>query len=108
MTSISARLFEYLDHRRRFGADMTSAGLVLKPFAAFADAEGAEWITTELFLRRKDTFGSASQQFSIVQPFDFPVPLIMSCWIRPVSRRAEPRELPSLPGWCAGWDCLRR
>ncbi len=59
MTSISARLCEYLDHRRRFGADMTAAGLVLKPFAAFADAEGAEWITTELFLRWKDTFGSA-------------------------------------------------
>lgn len=59
MTSISARLSEYLDHRRRFGADMTAVGLALKPFAAFADAEGAEWITTELFLRWKDTFGSA-------------------------------------------------
>ena len=59
MTSISARLSEYLDHRRRFGADMTAVGLDLKPFAAFADAEGAEWITTELFLRWKETFGSA-------------------------------------------------
>ena len=42
MTSLSARLSEYLDHRRRFGADMTSVGLVLKPFVNFADAEGAE------------------------------------------------------------------
>ena len=59
MTSLSARLSEYLDHRRRFGADMTSVGLVLKPFVNFADAEGAEWITTELFLRWKAAFGSA-------------------------------------------------
>ena len=59
MTSLSARLSEYLDHRRRFGADMTSVGLILKPFAAFADSEGAERVTTELFLRWKGTFGSA-------------------------------------------------
>ena len=59
MTSLSARLSEYLDHRRRFGADMTSVGRVLKPFVNFADAEGAEWITTELFLRWKAAFGSA-------------------------------------------------
>ena len=39
MTSLSARLSEYLDHRRRFGADMTSVGRVLKPFVNFADAE---------------------------------------------------------------------
>ena len=57
MTSISTRLSEYLDHRRRFGADMTSVGLVLKPFAAFADAEGAEWITTELFLPESGPHG---------------------------------------------------
>ena len=59
MTPISTRLSGYLGHRRRFGADMTSAGLILKPFAAFADAEDAEWITTEPFLLWKDTFGPA-------------------------------------------------
>ncbi len=41
MTSLSTRLSEYLDHCRRFGASMTSVNHVLKPFSAFADAEGA-------------------------------------------------------------------
>ena len=59
MTAISVRFTEYLDHRRRFGADMTSVGLTLKPFVDFAEDEGAEWVTTELFLRWKATFGSA-------------------------------------------------
>ena len=59
MTSLSTRLSEYLDHRRRFGADMSSGGKVLKPFVAFADAEGAERVTTGLFLRWKAAFGSA-------------------------------------------------
>ena len=59
MTSLSTLLSEYLDHRRRFGADMASAGESLEPFVAFADAEGAERITTDLFLRWKAAFGSA-------------------------------------------------
>lgn len=59
MTSLSTLLSEYLDHRRRFGADMASVGKVLKPFVAFADAEGVERVTTDLFLRWKAAFGSA-------------------------------------------------
>ena len=59
MTPLSDRLCAYLDHRRRFGADMTSAGSMLKPFVDFAEEEGAEWVTTDLFLRWKATFGSA-------------------------------------------------
>ena len=86
MTSISTRLSEYLDHRRRFGADMTGVGLVLKPFAAFADAEGAEWITTELFLRWKETFGSASSntwagRLCIVRSF--------ASWLHGIDERCE-------------------
>ena len=59
MTSLSTLLSEYLDHRRRFGAGTASASETLKPFVAFADAEGAERITTDLFLRWKAAFGSA-------------------------------------------------
>ncbi len=59
MTSLSTLLSEYLDHRRRFGADMASVGKVLKPFVAFADAEGVERVTTDLFLRWRAAFGSA-------------------------------------------------
>ena len=59
MIPISVRFAEYLDHRRRFGADMRSSAVVLKPFVDFADAEGAERVTTDLFLRWKAAFGSA-------------------------------------------------
>ena len=59
MTSLSTLLSEYLDHRRRFGADMAAASETLEPFVAFADAEGVERVTTDLFLRWKAAFGSA-------------------------------------------------
>ena len=86
MMSISVRFSEYLDHRRRFGADMTSAGLILKPFVDFADAEGAEWITTELFLRWKETFGTAgsntwSTRLCIVRGF--------ARWLQGIDERHE-------------------
>ena len=59
MTSITDRFTEYLAHRRRFGADPASLERALKPFVTFADTRQAEWITTELFLQWKATFGSA-------------------------------------------------
>ena len=38
MTSLTDRFTEYLDHRRRFGADPASLELALKPFVTYADA----------------------------------------------------------------------
>ena len=54
MTTLSDRLVEYLDHRRRFGyRRIGTTAAVLRRFAAFADDFfGAESITTELFLPR--------------------------------------------------------
>ena len=92
MTPLSVRLGEYLDHRRRFGADMTSAGLMLKPFVDFAEEEGAEWVTTDLFLRWKETFGSAgpntwATRLCVVRSF--------AVWLRGLDDRHEvpPRGL---------------
>ncbi len=92
MTPLSDQLCAYLDHRRRFGADMTSVGLVLKPFVAFAEEEGAEWVTTDLFLRWKDTFGSAgsntwSTRLSVLRCF--------AVWLQGLDDRHEvpPRGL---------------
>ena len=59
MTSFAALLDQYLVERRRYGADLASSGLILRPFVAFADAEEDERITTDLFLRWKDRFGAA-------------------------------------------------
>ena len=92
MTPLSVRLGAYLDHRRRFGADMTSAGLMLKPFVDFAEEEGAEWVTTDLFLRWKETFGSAgpntwATRLCVVRGF--------AVWLRGLDDRHEvpPRGL---------------
>lgn len=60
MTVLSQRLDEYLSVRRSLGHTLSFAGRVLRGFAAFADREGADHITIDLFLRWKDAFGSAS------------------------------------------------
>ena len=92
MIPISVRFAEYLDHRRRFGADMTSSAMVLKPFVDFADAEGAERVTTDLFLRWKAAFGSAgpntwARRLSAVRSF--------ATWLQGIDGRHEvpPRGL---------------
>ena len=59
MTSFTDRLEQYLAFRRRYGGDWTVAAQNLRPFVVFADAEGAGWITVDLFLKWKDRFGSA-------------------------------------------------
>ncbi len=60
MISLSNRLQQYLVIRRRCGHDLTASARELRPFVTFADAEGAAWITVDLFLRWKERFGSAS------------------------------------------------
>ncbi len=59
MTTFMHRLEHYVAYRRRYGIDGTAIEVILRPFAAFADAEGAEWITVELFLQWKARFGTA-------------------------------------------------
>ena len=61
MTTLSARLVEYLDHRHRFGyRSVGTTAAVLRRFATFADDFGAESITTELFLEWRKQFEAPS------------------------------------------------
>jgi integrase/recombinase XerD len=60
MTTLSQRLDDYLAVRRSLGYDLSFSGRVLRGFAAFADREGADHITVDLFLRWKDAFGAAN------------------------------------------------
>jgi integrase/recombinase XerD len=60
MTALSQRLNEYLSVRRSLGYDLSFAARVLRGFAAFADQEGTEYITVDLFLRWKDAFGATN------------------------------------------------
>ncbi len=61
MTFLADRLDQYIIERHRYGGDWTSQVKQVRPFVTFADNEGAEWVTTGLFLRWKERFGSASQ-----------------------------------------------
>ena len=95
MTPLSDRLCASLDHRRRFGADMTSAGSMLKPFVDFAEEEGAEWVTTDLFLRCKETFGSAgpntwATRLCVVRSF--------AVWLQGLDNRHEIPPKGLIPG----------
>lgn len=60
MTTLSQRLDDYLTVRRSLGYDLSFSGRVLRGFAAFADREGADHITVDLFLRWKGAFGAAN------------------------------------------------
>jgi integrase len=61
MTVLSQRLDENLSVRRGLGYNFSFAGRVLRGFAAFADREGTDHITIDLFLRWKDAFARVSQ-----------------------------------------------
>lgn len=60
MSSLTDRLEQYLAIRRSFGADLSFHERVMRRFTQFADAEATDYITTDLFLRWKEHFGSAN------------------------------------------------
>lgn len=86
MISLSERLDQYLAERRSHGGNWTSQARKVRPFAIFADSEDAEWITTALFLRWKERYGSASQalwagRLSAVRVF--------ATWLQGIDPRTE-------------------
>ena len=60
MTPLTVRLKQYIAIRRSLGFDLSFAERVLRKFAEFADREGADHITVDLFLRWKEHYGSAN------------------------------------------------
>lgn len=60
MTTFIEHLEEYIAERRHYGGDWSVVQWNLRPLAAFADAEGAEWITVDLILRCKEQYLPAS------------------------------------------------
>ncbi len=55
-------LDRYLTVRRSLGYKLGTAERILRRFIEFADAEGATYVTTDLFLRWQDAFGEAGRQ----------------------------------------------
>ena len=84
--TLTDRLNQYITVRRRYGGNWASCALKVRPFAAFADAEGAEWITVDLFLRWRKQFGTAgaaswSVRLSAVRTF--------AAWLQGIDPRTE-------------------
>lgn len=129
MTTLSQRLDEYIAVRRSLGFDLSFEERVLKVFTRFADEEGADHMTVDLFLRWKAAFGTANKntwghRLGMVRAFArwlkghdertevLPPGLIPLKWQRPrpyiysdeevasfVSRAAKLRSRYGLRGW---------
>src|ERR1700704_775722 len=62
MSPLAEHLECYLAIRRGLGFQLGTAARILRRFVTFAGTQGADHITTALFLKWKDTFGQASRQ----------------------------------------------
>jgi len=60
MITLTDHLQQYIVIRRSFGYRLITPERVLRRFTEFADAQGISHVTSDLFLRWKDEFGSAN------------------------------------------------
>jgi integrase/recombinase XerD len=86
MSTLTERLEDYLAVRRSLGFDLSFSARVLRRFTAFADREGIDHITVDLFLRWKAVFGKAdnntwSTRLGMVRVF--------ARWLQAHDRRTE-------------------
>lgn len=92
MNILSTELERYISMRRGLGFTLTSQAPVLRKFVAFAESEGVDYVTTDLFLRWRAAYGSAnndtwSNRFVAVR--------IFAQWVQGIDPRNEipPRGL---------------
>jgi integrase/recombinase XerD len=62
MSTLSRELDRYLTIRRSLGYDLDTTERILRRFTAFAEQEGADLISTDLFLRWQEAFGRANRE----------------------------------------------
>ena len=95
MTSFTESLDQCLAERRLYGGNWISQARLVRPFAAFADSQGAERITTELFLHWKEGFGSAGRSTWTVR---LAAVRVFATWLRGTGPRTEVPPLGLVPG----------
>ncbi|MGA2443252.1 MAG: integrase, partial [Tepidisphaeraceae bacterium] len=61
MSTLSRELNRYLTIRRSLGYLLRADERILRKLVAFAEQQGADYISTDLFLRWQKTFGSANR-----------------------------------------------
>ena len=95
MSTLTQRLDDYLVVRRSLGFDLSFSARVLRRFTAFADREGTNHITVDLFLRWKAAFGKAdnntwSARLGMVRVF--------ARWLQGYDGRTEVPPARLIPG----------
>ena len=95
MTSFTERLDQCLAERRFYGGNWVSQAKLVRPFAAFADSQGAKRITTELFLRWKQEYGSAGRSAWTVR---LAAVRVFATWLQAIDPRTEVPPLGLVPG----------
>lgn len=95
MISFAERLDQCLAERRLYGGNWANQASLVRPFAAFADSQGAERITTELFLRWKEGYGSAGRSAWTVR---LAAVRVFATWLRGIDPRTEVPPLGLVPG----------
>ena len=95
MTSFTERLEQCLAERRLYGGSWASQARQVRPFAAFADSQGAERITTGLFLRWKREYGTAGRSTWTVR---LAAVRVFATWMQGIDPRTEVQPLGLVPG----------
>ena len=95
MTGFTELLERYHAERRLHGGDWAAQARLVRPFAAFADSRGAERITTGLFLRWKEEYGSAGRSTWTVR---LAAVRVFATWLRGIDPRTEVPPLGLVPG----------
>jgi integrase len=95
MSTLTQRLNDYLAVRRSLGFDLSFSARVLHRFTAFAEREGSDHITVDLFLRWKAAFGKAdnntwSARLGMVRAF--------ANWLQGHDERTEVPPAGLIPG----------
>lgn len=72
--TLAHELDRYLSIRRSLGYDLATSGRILRRFVQYADSQGAEYVTTDLFQRWQAVFGDARRstwgaRFTVVRLF---------------------------------------
>lgn len=62
MTALAQELNRYLTIRRSLGYGLSTAEQILRKFVGFAERENAEFISADLFMRWRESFGRANRQ----------------------------------------------
>ncbi len=74
MSPLRQELDRYLAIRRSLGFDLGTAARILRRFVEFADAQGVDYVSSDLFLRWQQSYGQAGRQtwaarFGVVRLF---------------------------------------